>query len=68
MGADEGKDSEDDAEERNAERSFVFFSSEEETKEPWLPLLLSLGDIMCWIQIRINCTMQTNKHKDDNTK
>ena len=46
IGGDGGKDSESDTEEKNVERSFVFFSSEEETKEPWLPLLLSLGDIM----------------------
>ena len=36
----------DDSEETNAARSFVSFSSEKETKEPWPPPLLSLGDDM----------------------
>ena len=35
----------DDAKEKNA-ASFVSFSSEEKTKEPWPPPFLSLGEVM----------------------
>ena len=37
----------DNGMEKDAARSFVSFSSEKETKEPWHPPpLLSLGDVM----------------------
>ena len=35
-----------DAKEKDAAQSFVAFSSEKETKEPWSPPLLSLGDVL----------------------
>ena len=44
-GGSGGNDDADDTKEKNAARSFVFFSFETETKEPWPPLL-SLGNVM----------------------
>ena len=41
-----GNGDENDTEERNTARSFGSFSSQEETKKPWPPLLLFLGDVM----------------------
>ena len=48
VGGNEGIGDADDANEKDAALSFVFvsFSSEKETKEPWPPHLLSLGDVM----------------------
>ena len=45
VGGNEGNDDADDAKEKNAARSFVSFSLEKETKEPWPPLLF-LGNVM----------------------
>ena len=45
-GGDKGNSGKDDAEETEAARSFVSFSSLKETTEPWHPHLLSLGDDM----------------------
>ena len=42
----EGNGDADDAKERNAARSIVYFSSEKEAEEPWPPPLLYLGDVM----------------------
>ena len=42
----EGNGDVDEAKEKNAAWSFVSFSSEKETKEPWPPPLLFLGDAM----------------------
>ena len=42
----EGNGDADDAKEKNDAPSFVSFSSEKGTKEPWPPPLLSLGDVM----------------------
>ena len=46
VGGNKGNGDADDAKEKNAARSFVFFSTEKETKELWPPPLLSLGDVM----------------------
>ena len=45
VGGNGGNDDADDAKEKNVAWSFVFFSLETETKEPWPPLL-SLGNVM----------------------
>ena len=44
QGEPEGDNKADDAKETKAAQSCVSFSSEKETKEPWHPSLLSLGD------------------------
>ena len=55
----------DGAKEKNV-ASFVSSSFEEETKEPWSPPLLSLGDVMLNPDPdQLHSTIQTNKHKDD---
>ena len=46
VGGNEGNGDADDAKEKNDAPSFVSFSSEKETKEPWPPPLLFLGDSM----------------------
>ena len=46
VGGNEGNGDADDAKEKNDAPSFVSFSSEKGTKEPWPPPLLSLGDVM----------------------
>ena len=46
VGGNKGNGDEDDVKENIVARSFVSFSSEKETKEPWHPTLLSLGDVM----------------------
>ena len=46
VGGNKGNGNTDDAKEKDAARSFISFSSEKETEEPWPPPLLSLRDIM----------------------
>ena len=46
VGGSEGNGDADDAKEKNDAPSFVSFSSEKETKEPWPPHFLFLGDAM----------------------
>ena len=45
VGGNEENDDADNAKEKNAARSFVSFSLETKTKEPWPPLI-SLGNVM----------------------
>ena len=60
----EGNDDVDDADETNAARSFVSFSSEKETKEPWPPPLLYLSEVM--LDLNPCQFVQTTQHKDEN--
>ena len=46
VGGNEGIGNADNTSEKDAAGSFVAFSLEKETKEPWPPVLLSLRDVM----------------------
>ena len=69
VGRNKGIGDADDANEKDAAWSLVFFSSEKETKEPW-PLLpaVSLGDVVIDPDPEYYLYLQTNKHTDDNNK
>ena len=62
----------DNTEERNAARSFISFSLKERRQRSPGLFLSSLWETSCWEMSccirRINCTVQTNKHKDDINK
>ena len=65
-GGNEGIGNTDDASEKDAAWSFVSFSLEKETKEPWPPPLLYLSEVM--LDLNPYQRVQTTKHKDDNNK
>ena len=66
LGGNEGIGSADDANKKDAAWSFVSFSLEKETKEPWPPPLLYLREVM--LDLNPCQFVQTAKHKGDNNK
>ena len=63
VGGNEGIGDADDANEKDTMWSFVSFSSEKETKEPWPPPLLQM-----MLNLDPYQFVQTTKHKDDTNK